>query len=63
MKGFYRLYFVAVDYLILDLCAAEISVFEGMLVEARVTEVWRDEMVTLCAAEYFTLFAPCLPLT
>lgn len=39
MKGFYRLYFVAVDYSIMVFSMAENLEFEGMVMEVRITEV------------------------
>lgn len=39
MKGFYRLYFVAVDYSILDFSVAEILAFEGMVMKVGIIEV------------------------
>lgn len=39
MKGFYRLYFVAVDASVMVLSVAEILAFEGRVMEAGLTEV------------------------
>lgn len=54
MKGFYRLYFVALDYSSVGLdSVAEISVFEGILMEAGIMQV-----VVVYAVEGYTQFAP-----
>lgn len=39
MKGFYRLYFVAVDYSIMVFSVAEILAFEGTVMEVGITGV------------------------
>lgn len=63
MKGFYRLYFVAVDYSIMVFSVAESWAFEGMLVEVDITGVGSRETSLFCAVEGFPLFALCLSLT
>lgn len=63
MKGFYRLYFVAVDYSIMGFSVAENGAFEGMVMEVGITEVCMRDVVVFCVVEYFTLFALCLSLT
>lgn len=63
MKGFYRLYFVAVGYSILDFSVGEIFCIWRYGHESGYNRGFQIEMVVLCVVEYFTLFALCLPLT